>query len=324
MPVIEPSGFRPRFYHRNGHWQTWSAALFRRIHLPEPERTEFPTPDGDFLDLDWHRRGSPRLAVLLHGLEGSSRAGYIRGMATALGEAGWDCLAVNFRGCGGRPNRLPRFYHSGETGDLHAVLTTAVREHPSIALIGFSLGGNVILKYLGENPASVDPRVRAAVAFSVPCDLAASAARLAEPQNRVYMRRFLKTLRGKIAEKSLRFPESFDTRELERIRTFAEFDDRYTAPVHGFRDAADYWDRCGSGRFLADIRVPALLVNARNDPFLPEACFPFEAARGHPCFHFEAPAHGGHVGFLESPLARRSWAEKRAVEFLATHSQARA
>ena len=320
MPVIEPSRFCPRFYYRNAHWQTWSPALYRRIPPLMPEREEFSTADGDFLDLDWLRTGSERLAVLLHGLEGSSRAGYIRGMAASLLEKGWDCLAMNFRGCGGRPNRLPRFYHSGETGDLREVLAGAARDYPILALVGFSMGGNMVLKYLGENPATVDPRIQAAAAFSVPCDLAASAARLGRPENRIYMRRFLRSLRAKITEKATRFPELFNTDGLYRIRTFAEFDDRYTAPVHGFRDATDYWTDSGSIRFLSAIRVPTLLINACNDPFLPEACFPHEVARHHPCLHFETPAQGGHVGFLPSPLARQSWAEKRTVEFLGAHS----
>ena len=326
MPVLRGSTFRPPPGLRNGHVQTLLPALLPRRRVPLPYRRErLELPDGDFLDLDW-LRGDPRpagrrLAVLTHGLEGDAEAGYIRGMARALRAAGWDVLAWTLRGCGPEPNRLPRFYHAGETGDLRAVVAhgAAVQGSAAVALVGFSLGGNLLLKCLGEAPAH--PTVVGAVAFSVPVDLAASTRALdGRRGNRLYLRRFLQTLVAKVATKARRFPQHLDVNGLRQVRNFAGFDDRYTARLHGFRDAADYWERSSARGFLAGIRVPTLLVNARDDPFLPApACFPFAEAEANPHLSFEAPAHGGHVGFVDfcdpTPLGR-TWAERRAVEFL--------
>ncbi len=325
MPVLE-SRFRPPAWLRNAHLQTvWHVVRPRRWTLPQvPERLELP--DGDFLDLAWMRRdagGAPadRLAVLTHGLESDAQAGYILGMASALHAAGWDALAWNFRGCGPEPNRLPRFYHSGETGDLGTVVRHAAERGPytHIALVGFSLGGNVTLKYLGEAPPH--PAVRAAAAISVPVDLAASARVLDRRHvNRIYLRRFIASLVGKVEAKAKRFPDGFDLRGIRRMRTFQEFDDRYTSRLHGFRDAADYWAQASARQFLASIRVPTLLLNARDDPFLSPECIPTAEAQASPCLFLEAPARGGHVGFVDflSP-GRATYAERRTVEFLSEH-----
>ncbi len=325
MPVLE-SSFRPPAWLRNAHLQTvWHVARPRRWPLAHvPERLELP--DGDFLDLAWMRRDpaeggihADRLAILTHGLESDAQAGYIRGMAVALQAAGWDALAWNFRGCGPETNRLPRFYHSGETGDLGAVIRHAAdgaHGYARVALVGFSLGGNVTLKYLGEAPPH--PTVRAGVAISVPVDLAASAGVLDQRRvNRIYLRRFIDSLVGKVEAKAKLFPDGFDLRGIRRMRTFAEFDDRYTARLHGFRDAADYWARASSKPFLPAIRVPTLLLNAQDDPFLPPACIPTVEAEVNPCLYLEAPARGGHVGFVDflSP-DRATYAERRTVDFL--------
>ena len=228
--------------------------------------------------------------MLTHGLESDAHAGYIRGMAAALHAAGWDALAWNFRGCGGEPNRLPRFYHSGETGDLGAVVRHAAARggYGHIALVGFSLGGNVTLKYLGEAPPH--PAVRAAAAISVPVDLASSARVLDRRRvNRLYLRRFIGSLVGKVEAKAKRFPAGFDLRGIRRVRTFQEFDDRYTSRLHGFRDAADYWAQASARQYLPAIRVPTLLLNARDDPFLSPACIPAAEAEANPCLFLEAP-----------------------------------
>lgn len=315
MPLVEPSTYRCPPWLPSGHVQTILPALFRRVAGGAvPERERLVTPDQDFLDLDWYRPGNGRLAVLLHGLEGSSRAPYIRGMAAALLAANWDVLAWNFRGCSGEINRRARFYHSGETGDLGFVLERVHPAYDRLALLGFSLGGNVTLKSLGEDPARVQPKVKAAVAFSVPCDLAASARRLDELGNRFYTRRFLRSLRSKVREKARRMPGAIDATGVDEIRSFQAFDDRYTAPLHGFRDAADYWSRSSCRQYLPAVRVPALLVNAANDPFLPLGCYPVEEAKASACFSLEIPPAGGHVGF---PSAGGTyWAEARAVQFL--------
>ena len=316
MPVVAPT-FQPPWWLRNAHLQTILPVFWRRNlrFLGEPERLELP--DGDFLDLAWFcREGRRRLAILSHGLEGSFDAGYIRGLASALVAAGWDALAWTFRGCGPEPNRLLRFYHSGETGDLGTVIRHAARRYDRIALVGFSLGGNLTLKYMGERPPH--PSVIAAVAVSAPVDLAASARALDRRRgNRLYLRRFLATLIAKVEAKAGRFPAELDLAGIRRIRTFQDFDDRYTARLHGFRDAADYWTQSSARQFLPRITVPSLLINARDDPFLPSACFPTAEAEGNPRFFLDAPAHGGHVGFLDFPPGdARTWAERRALGFL--------
>jgi len=292
-----------------------AAVLPRRVDLRfEEERLELA--DGDFLRLDWVRQaGRERLAIISHGLEGSSKNGCVRGMAAELAGAGWDVLAWNFRGCGGEPNRLPRFYHSGETGDLRAVIERGAAAYGRIALIGFSLGGNVTLKYLGE--ARPHAAVVAGVGISVPVDLTASAGVLdGRWTNRIYLRRFMKSLVGKVEAKALVYPRELDVAGARAIRTFAEFDGRFTAPLHGFRDERDYWERCSARRFLSGITVPTLLLNARNDPFLAPECFPFAAAEENAALFLEAPESGGHVGFLDLAHGLQPWSERRVVEFL--------
>ncbi len=281
-------------------------------------RERIRTPDDDFLDLDWRGRHASRLAILSHGLEGCSRSIYVRGMMRTLSAAGWDCLAWNFRGCSGEMNRQFRLYHSGVSDDLDVVVRHALCAHPAevVALIGFSLGGNVTLKYLGEAPERVPVRVRAAVAISVPCHLNSGACKLAEPGNRIYMRYFLKSLARKARLKAAQFPGRLNLAGLDAMTTFAEFDGQITAPLHGFASAEDYWTRASSRPFLPALQVPALLLNARNDPFLTPECFPGAEAVANTCLHLEAPGEGGHVGFPEGWLGQRSWCERRAVEFL--------
>lgn len=319
MPNIEPSSYRPPPGLWGGHLQTIYPALFRRVSRITTQRERLETPDGDFLDLDWKiRKGCGRVAVLTHGLEGEAGNTYIQGMAAALVRRGWDVLAWSFRGCSQEPNRLLRSYHSGETGDLQTVIAHALAtgRYGHLGLIGFSLGGNVTLKYLGDAGNDLDARVLGAVAFSVPCDLASSSKKLENFTNRIYMHRFLVGLRKKIREKMLRFPGQLSDEGLDKIRTFQEFDGAYTAPIHGFLSAADYWKRASSRPVLPGISRPTLLVNARNDPFLAPACFPFEEAAASKWFHFEAPRSGGHVGFVSFHHHNQYWSETRALEFL--------
>lgn len=314
MPVIS-SHFRPPRFLGNGHVQTLLPVLLPRWLKLALERERWELPDGDFLDLDWMRAGQRRVAILSHGLEGSSRNGYIQGMAVALSAAGWDVLAWNFRSCGSETNRLLRFYHSGETGDLRSLVGRVAESYEQIALIGFSLGGNVTLKYLGEGP--VHPAVTAGIGISVPVDLAASARALDQRwTNRIYLRRFMKTLLAKVRSKARTFPGQLDMAGARAIRTFEEFDGRLTAPIHGFRDAMDYWTQSSARQYLARITVPTLLLNARNDPFLTPECFPFSEAESSPTFFLEAPESGGHVGFLDFARGLQPWSERRVVEFL--------
>ena len=318
MPVVLKSTYRPPPFFGNGHVQTLLPKLFRKVGEVDYRRERIATPDDDFIDLDWACRGAKRLVVVAHGLEGNSRRPYILGMVQAVQRDGWDAVAWNARGCSGEPNRTLRFTHSGASEDLDSVLTHILRNraYEQIALVGFSLGGNVTLKYLGERGGQVDPRITRAVAFSVPCDLQSGSHQLARWRNQIYMRHFLGSLREKIRAKIPIADGKMDDRGYERLRTFRDFDDRYTAPLHGFTDAEDYWRQSSCLPFLKNISVPTLLINARNDPFLSERCFPMEEARMNPNLHLEIPASGGHVGFLTYNRSGEFWSETRAVEFL--------
>jgi predicted alpha/beta-fold hydrolase len=262
--------------------------------------------------------GADKAAVVLHGLEGNSRRPYIVCMAAVFLKAGWDVFALNCRGCGGEPNRLPVFYHQGSTGDLHTILEFIQAEYPheELALVGFSLGGNLLLKYLGDGVFPVSERIVKAAAISVPCDLLSCSEKLAAPSNMLYMRYFLRSLEKKVKEKKRMYPDLIDDNGFDGIRTFMEFDDRYTAPLHGFHDALDYYRQCGCGRFLEGIEKPVLLINALDDPFLSEKCYPFEIADKSESLHLETPRWGGHSGFVSFDNEGLYWHERRVIEFV--------
>ncbi len=317
MPLVAVSTYRPPALLRDGHALTVFPTLSRRVTGVEYERERLELADGDFLDLDWSRVGADRVVIISHGLEGHSRRAYVMGMVRAFNRAGTDAVAWNFRGCSGEANRMLTFTHSGASGDLAAVVdrVLAIGRHREVVLVGFSLGGNLTLKYLGERGESVDERVRSAVAFSVPCDLEAAADRMGARGNRLYMKRFLTDLRGRMEQKAGQFPGRVSLEGFGAIRTFREFDERYTAPLHGFGGAVDYWTRSSSKAYVAGIRRPTLLVNASDDPFLTPECFPRDLAEASAWFHLEAPKAGGHVGFVSFGEDGVYWSEKRAVEF---------
>lgn len=322
MPVLSTSPYSPPLVLRNGHAQTLYPVLFRTTPKTAPHRERIETPDGDFLDLDWHlsdRRGANRLAIVSHGLEGHARRPYVLGMARALNRRGWDVLAWTMRGCGGEQNRLLPSYHSGFTEDLHHVLSHALNRQDDrpVALVGFSVGGNQILKYLGEDPDRVPRQVTRAAAVSVPCDLGASAKVLDRWRNRFYAEYFLRSLRRKIREKSERFPGALDIAGLDAIATFEEFDDRFTAPLHGFAGYGEYYRLASCKPYLGAVRLPALILNALDDPFFSARSFPRAEAEANPNLVLETPRHGGHVGFVEVSKTAEYYAERRACEFLA-------
>lgn len=311
--------YTPPLWLRSGHLQSIWPSLFRTVAVQRPRSEILPTDDEDELHLDWYQQGSDRLAVLSHGLEGHSRRPYIQGLARALLQEGWDVLAWNFRSCGGIMNYQPRFYHSGATGDLDRVVRHGLKQgYRTLGLAGFSMGGNLTLLYLAEQSEKIDSRICGGIGFSVPCDLAGSADTLARPSRRIYMRRFLRDLQVKMEEKSRQFPGLIDTSDFERIRSFHEFDDRFTAPLHGFRDAQDYWQSCSALGRLKDIRVPAIMVNARDDPFLSKRCFPLDPAVIGSHARVEFPKWGGHVGFVEPAANGGYWSDRRAVSYFAS------
>ncbi len=324
MPLLPVPDYSPAFPFTFGHIQTIFPTLFRKRPVMSPVRERITTADQDFLDIDWHfSRGlspSSRLAVISHGLEGSSQMKNVLGMAAILTLDGWDVICLNFRGCSGEMNRLPRLYHSGVTDDLHTVLCHGLEKgkYRHAALLGFSMGGNQTLKYLGEAPEKVPEAVRAAAVFSVPVELADSAELMARPSNRIYMNHFMRGLQQKIRSKAKTFPELYDTEGLSSIKTFAAFDDKYTGPIHGFLNAADYYRRCSAKQFLSNITIPTLLVQAADDPFLPPSCYPNNEAVRSPCLFLEIPKYGGHVGFIGERYTVNYWTEDRAVLFFAS------
>jgi len=280
-------------------------------------RERWELPDGDFVDVD--RLAGPAhapLLIALHGLEGSSSAHYIRGLLAQARARGWRGLALNFRSCSGDMNRLLRSYHSGETGDLGELITRVRSEADRIVIAGCSLGGNVLLKWLGEQGDSVPREIKGAAALSVPFDLAACARTLDSRGfwRWVYRTRFLRTLKKKSLQKLRAFPGALDERRVRRAPTLFEFDDAVTAAVHGFAGAPDYYAQSSSARFIQNIRIPTLLLSAADDPFIPAECIPRAVPEG---VTLEVWPRGGHLGFVEGPPWRpRFYAEHRAIEFL--------
>ncbi len=314
MPVIE-SSYQPSFYFRNGHVSTLVPSVFRKVPEVKYVRERLTLEDDDFLDLDWSRADGKKLIILSHGLEGSSERSYIRGVVRYMNAAGWDALAWNCRSCSGEMNKLPRFYHHADTVDLGAVINHVLHhyDYPEIFLAGFSMGGSMILNYLGEYGDQVDSRIPGAAVFSVPVKMRSSVDALARRENRIYRNRFLKKLEQKIRLKEKMFPDVISADQWETILHFPDFDNRYTAPLHGFRDADDFYETASALYRLKDIRRPVLLVNALNDPFLGEECYPFDLCRELDHVYFEAPRYGGHVGF---PLRKGlTYMEVRALQF---------
>ena len=319
------TGFRPALWLRGPHAQTLGARLLRSRRGVRLRRERIDTPDGDFLDLDWADADATRdtpLCVVLHGLEGSARSKYALETYRQLRRHGVAAVGLNFRSCSGVINRQPRLYHSGETEDLALVLTLMRDRAPDrpLGVIGFSLGGNVLLKYLGESATDGGRRARvdAAAAISVPYDLAAGATHMERGFARVYVRRLLRSLKAKVRAKAAMLADRIDVRGALAARTWRAFDDAATAPLHGFRDANDYYARSSSGPLLPRIRVPARLIHALDDPFLPARAVPDPAALANPYLGWCVEAYGGHVGFVEGPpWAPRFWAEASAAAFIA-------
>jgi predicted alpha/beta-fold hydrolase len=320
--------YLPARWLRGAHAMTVFATVFRPFPRPRPRRERWELPDGDFVDVDRFDgpAGAPVLFIC-HGLEGSSSAPYVRGLVALALRHGLAAAALNFRGCSGPLNRLPRFYHSGDTGDLAHGVERLAAEAPArpILLAGFSLGGNVVVKYLGERGDDVPPQVKAAAAISVPFDLAQCARALDGPGfwNWVYRERFLRRLRGKALRKARRFPGAIDAAAVRRALTFSAFDGALTAPMHGFASADEYWTRCSAGRFVAGVRRPLLAISALDDPLVPPESLPLEAAEANPAVTLLVTPSGGHVGFVSGPpLWPSYWAEARAVSFLAGAARA--
>lgn len=324
LESFQPPPFGPPPWLTNPHAQTLLARSLRSRVEDRYRRRRIETPDGDFLDLDFDRgveefRTAPEGRVLLiHGLEGCSRSGYVLNTIRYLSRAGYGCVAMNMRSCSGEPNRLPRFYHSGDTGDLTTVLShlEELGGNGPLRAVGFSLGGNQLLKYLGERRN--DAKVQAALAVSVPFDLSAGADYLSQGFRRLYEKYFLYRLKRKILRKQRCRNHGLDLSDLHGLRTLRAFDDRYTAPLHGFVSSEDYYRRSSCTQYLEDIDVPTLVLQSRDDPFLPEDSLPEEEISDNPSLRGLFTDRGGHVGFLRrsSSLKPLFWAEETIVRFM--------
>lgn len=321
--------FRAAPWLPGGHLQTLGGKFLRPASDPGLRRERWDTPDGDFLDLDFgpDPGDDAPVVLVLHGLEGSTGRGYVRGLMGELLGRGVLPVGLNFRSCSGELNRRPQFYHSGDTADPAHVLAGLAERYPGrrLGAAGFSLGGNVLLRLLGRAGAGtgedrLPESFGAAVAISVPFDLAAGTGVLEDDRmGRIYTWYFLRSLQEKARGKQAALREAVDWDRLQKARTLREFDDAATAPLHGFEDAWDYYERASSGPWLAEVRTPTLLIHAQDDPFMPPRSAPLEAVHANPWLLGAFPERGGHVGFVEGPgpWAPAFWAEAEAARYLA-------
>ena len=299
MPILTTT-YKPNLLFRNGHIATIYSGLWRRVKGVNQKRERIVLPDQDFLDLDWSfsTKKTNQLLIVLHGLEGNGNRHYVLGSAKIANLNNMDAVCVNFRGCSGEVNKSFQSYHSGKTDDLAYVINhiTTHYHYDTIYLNGFSLGGNVILKYLGETE-DIPKQIKAAVAVSVPVYLKGSLQRLMALENKMYSIKFLRDLKQKLKEKQVLYPEKISNYIIKSVKTLKDFDDAYTSKAHGFKDALDYYEKSSSLQFLKQISVPTLLINALNDSFLSKECYPIEEAKSNPNLFLELPKYGGHVGF---------------------------
>ena len=315
MPQLN-SDYTPPLLFKNGHFATIYSGIIRSVNGVVQKRERITLSDGDFLDLDWSDSVTPtqKLVILLHGLEGDAQRPYITGSAKILNQNGYDTCAVNYRGCSGEPNVKYRSYHSGATEDLIEVLNHILntKNYSEISLKGFSLGGNLLLKYLGEGN-DVPKEIKGAVAVSVPCNLHDSCKQLLSIKNIMYAIKFKGNLLGKLRQKQHMFPDKISDNDIKSIKTLKDFDDIYTSQAHGFEDALDYYKKSSSLQFLPHIQVPSLIINAKDDSFLGPECYPIKETDRNNKLFLEMPSYGGHVGFWGKNNI--TYTEKRALAF---------
>ena len=317
--MIVASEFQPGRLWRNRHIQT----IVPNVLFPTPElalrRERVETPDGDFIDVDWTTGTSGPIVIVLHGLEGSMRSRYACNIMRTLHGLGFRGAFPYFRGCTGEPNRLPISYHSGFTQDLEYLsgLLKQRESNTALAAVGYSLGGNVLLKWLAESPHA--SRLVTGVAVSVPFDLAVCSDAIEKGFSKVYMWELMGRMRRSVKRKFARIPSPIPLPDIDKLRTFRQYDDALTAPLHGFKDANDYYTRCSSKPLLKNIQVPTLVVHSKDDPFMTPAVLPEEHELS-PAVTFELTEYGGHVGFVDGPLFKpRRWVDQRIASHLQKH-----
>ena len=323
MHVIN-SSFSPPIYLRSPHTQTIIPALLRGRKQTPAVTNLLELNDGDFLETrlhkpeNWNASQNP-LVIISHGLEGSMESSYILGLVKTLFDSGVASLTWNMRGCGTTPNRLKTWYHSGYSSDLRIIVNTTRSLFPNtqLILIGISIGGNITVKYLGEEAAQATQNgIVGAAIVSAPLDLKGSALTLALPSRRLYMQYLLRSLKKRIYQKHAQFAQDISIETLEQIRSFYEFDSLYTAPLHGFATVEEYWHVSSGLHFLPRISVPTLLLTAQDDPFLSPSCIPNQDSIQSPHILLETPEHGGHVGFIDSINLKSTWLDRRILSFI--------
>jgi predicted alpha/beta-fold hydrolase len=318
MPVLT-SDFSPTLPFKNGHFNTVYRPLFMKDTCSYT-RKRVTTWDNDFIDLDFSLVGSKTLVMMIHGLEGSSDSRYIASNSKHLNSKGLDTVCFNLRGCSGDDNLLLGTYHSGKTEDVDFIVKHLIEnyEYENLILIGFSLGGNLTLKYIGEQSENISSKIKGAIAISVPIDIASSEIEMDKLKNKLYIEMFFKTMKNKILEKALKFPEfKVDKDLLFKATKFKHLEHLYTVPVFGFDSPEDYWAKASSKPFLSKITKPTLLINAKDETFLAKECLPFDEAKNSDYFFFEALNHGGHVGFMTSFKPKENtWLEHRIERFI--------
>jgi len=316
MPLLA-TDYTPPFLFKNRHFNTIYSSLFRRIEPVSFKRKRIETSDDDFLDIDFIENGSKKIVILCHGLEGSSDSKYIQATAKLLSKNGYSIAAMNYRFCSGEINRQLITYHSGKTDDLHAVINYVLPHYDSVYLVGFSLGGNLILKYNGDGLFNLSSKVKASVAISVPVDLKGSSIALQRRENTFYNWRFLRTLSKKMHLKHKQFPDDLEIKSLKLIKNLTDFDEYFTSKINGFKDAQDYYFKASSKQFIPNISKPTLLINAMDDPFLSESCFPVSEAKKNSNFNLMTPHYGGHVGFISK--GDFYWSEHQILNFIESY-----
>lgn len=320
MPLIQHSSYvnYPKWLF-NGHLETVIPSIFRKIGGVDYTRERIDTPDQDFLDLDWSCVGSDSLVVISHGLEGSSDRHYAKALVKLFNQQGIDALAWNNRSCSGEMNRGPILYHHGATYDLDTVIQHVAKQaiYTSIYLVGISMGGAQTLKYLGEKGFDLNSKIKKAAVYSTPCNLPDSAATLRWKKNAFYKNRFLEKLKAKMRIKGEQYPNLVDLEFLEQVKDFDTFDTHFTAKLHGFKDANDFYQGVSADQHMSNIQIPTLIINALNDPLLYDRCFPVKIAEKSKHIFLEMPKRGGHTGF-QVKGQEFTWAEMRFLDFLST------
>lgn len=323
MPLIFNKTYKNPYYAFNQHMETIIPSALRKIKGVNYQRERIITPDNDFLDIDWLKNQSQQLIIISHGLEGSSHRPYVKGLAKLFHQNNYDVLAWNCRGCSEEINKNKILYHHGFTQDVETVVQRALKEgYKNIVMAGFSMGGSLTLKYLGENAENLHPEIKGGMAVSVPCDLDSSSRMLSLKKNKFYQDRFMRKLTKKISWKNEQFPGFVEMRPWKSFRNFHEFDSHYTAKIFGFKDADDFYNKVQCLPHIKNIKVPTLILNAMNDPMLTDSCFPKEEAESMENVTLEISVKGGHVGFMQAGK-EYTYAEERALQFFSTlnHSE---